>query len=310
MRLRAVTDGHQFLWNNPLTLNNPVLLSPTARPVNNPTVYTITSRIGPRCFATDNVVVNLTPYSMLSVNSDTTICFNTTAQLNAATDGTLLSWTPGTGLSNVNSLTPTATLRTTTTYVVATVNALGCISRDTVTIKVNPEVFAFAGRDTAVVVGQPLQFNASGGEGYMWSPPTALNNTTIPNPRAVYDGSFDTIRYNLVVSDSIGCNDMATVLVKIFKTNPRVFVPTAFTPNGDGKNEFVAPIAVGLTRMDYFRIYNRWGQLVFETTINGKGWNGRIAGKEQSTSTYVWIVKGTDYTGKVVFEKGHVTLIQ
>jgi len=310
MRLTAVTDGLRFSWDNASTLNNPALLSPTARPVNNPTIYTITSSIGPRCFATDDVVVSLTPYSALRVNRDTTICFNTTAQLNATTDGTLLSWTPSTGLDNPGSLTPTATLRTTTTYVVATSNALGCISRDTVTVKVNPEVFAFAGRDTAVVVGQPLQFNATGGEGYIWSPPTALSSTTIPNPKAIYDGSFDSIRYNLVASDSIGCNDNATVLVKIFKTNPRVFVPTAFTPNGDGKNEFVAPIAVGLTRMDYFRVYNRWGQLVFETTINGKGWDGRIAGKEQATSTYVWIVRGTDYTGKVVFEKGTVTLIK
>jgi gliding motility-associated-like protein len=310
MRLTAVTDGLRFLWDNAATLNNPTLLSPTARPVNNPTVYTITSSIGPKCFRTDQVVVSLTPYSMLQVNRDTTICYNTTAQLSATTDGTLLSWTPTTGLSSSNTLTPTATLRTTTTYVVATVNTLGCISRDTVTVKVNPEVFAFAGRDTAVVVGQPLQFNATGGEGYSWSPPTALNNTSISNPKAVYDGSFDSVRYTLVVNDSIGCADVATVLVKIFKTNPRVFVPTAFTPNGDGKNEYVAPIAVGLTKLDYFRIYNRWGQLVFETTINGKGWDGRIAGKEQGTSTYVWIVKGTDFTGKVVFEKGHVTLIR
>lgn len=310
MRLRAATDGLQFLWNNAATLNNPTSLSPTARPVNNPTVYTITSSIGPRCFATDQVVVSLTPYSMLQASRDTTICYNTTAQLSATTDGSLLSWTPTTGLTNSNTLTPTATLRTTTTYVVATVNLLGCISRDTVTVTVNPQVFAFAGRDTAVVAGQPLQFNATGGEGYSWSPPTSLNSTSIPNPRAVYDGSFDSIRYTLVVNDSIGCSDVATVLVKIFKTNPRVFVPTAFTPNGDGKNEFVAPVAVGLTKLDFFRIYNRWGQLVFETTINGKGWDGRIGGKEQSTSTYVWIVKGTDFTGKVIFEKGNVTLIR
>ena len=61
---------------------------------------------------------------------------------------------------------------------------------------------------------------------------------------------------------------------------------------------------------DYFRVYNRWGQMVFETTMSGKGWDGRVAGKEQATSTYVWIVKGTDYTGKMVVEKGTVTLIR
>jgi gliding motility-associated-like protein len=100
------------------------------------------------------------------------------------------------------------------------------------------------------------------------------------------------------------------VLVKIFRTSPQIFVPTAFTPNGDGRNEIVAPVAVGLTKIDYFRIFNRWGQLVFQTTVNGKGWDGKIGGKDQGTATYVWIVKGTDFTGKGVFAKGSVTLIR
>lgn len=310
LRLRANTNGLQFLWDNAGTLNNPTLLSPTARPVDNPTVYTITARIGPRCFATDNVVVSLTPYSIVSAGRDTAICFNTSAQLSGNTNGTLIGWFPNTGLDNPASLSPVAAPKATTAYVLATINAAGCISRDTVIVRVNPEVIAFAGRDTSVVVGQTLQFNATGGEGYFWSPGTGLSNTTIPNPTGKYNGSFDSIRYTLLVTDSVGCSDEATVLVKIFRTNPRVFVPTAFTPNGDGRNEIVAPIAVGLTKLDYFRIYNRWGQLVFQTTINGKGWDGRVSGKEQGTSTYVWIVKGTDYTGKVVFEKGTVTLIR
>jgi gliding motility-associated-like protein len=65
-----------------------------------------------------------------------------------------------------------------------------------------------------------------------------------------------------------------------------------------------------MTTIEYFRIYNRWGQLVFSTTINGKGWDGRINGKEQGTGVYVWVVKGTDFTGKVVAAKGTVTLIR
>ncbi|RYZ44822.1 MAG: gliding motility-associated C-terminal domain-containing protein, partial [Chitinophagaceae bacterium] len=110
--------------------------------------------------------------------------------------------------------------------------------------------------------------------------------------------------------DAIGCADVASVGVKIFKTAPRVFVPSAFTPNGDGRNDVVRPIAVGLSNIEYFRIYNRWGQLVFETTINGKGWDGKIQGAPQGTETYAWIVKGQDFTGKTVFEKGTVTLIR
>jgi gliding motility-associated-like protein len=311
VQLRAVTDGLRYTWNNAGTLSNPNILQPMAKPVDAPTVYTITATIG-KCSAQDDVVVTLVPYPIADAGNDTIICYNTAAQLNGTIVGNSHTWSPTNTLSNATTLTPIATPRATTAYILSAFDTRGCPKpgKDTVIVVVNPEVVAFAGTDTAIVAGQPLQFNATGGVSYQWSPGTALSSTTIPDPRAVYNGEFDSIRYHLVVADAIGCTDDASVLVKIFRTNPQVFVPTAFTPNGDGKNEIVAPIAVGLSRLDYFRIYNRWGQLVFETTINGKGWDGKIAGKEQGNATYVWIVKGTDYTGKVVFEKGTVTLIR
>jgi len=113
-----------------------------------------------------------------------------------------------------------------------------------------------------------------------------------------------------VAMDEAGCMDSAFITVKVFNTTPQVFVPTAFTPNSDGRNDFARPIAVGITRIDYFRIYNRWGQLVFSTTTNGKGWDGTINGQLQGTNTYVWIVRAIDYTGKLYFSKGTVTLIR
>ena len=98
--------------------------------------------------------------------------------------------------------------------------------------------------------------------------------------------------------------------VKVFNTDPQVFVPSAFTPNADGLNDVIRPIAVGISHIDYFRIYNRWGQIVFSTTTNGKGWDGNISGQPQGTNTYVWIVHAVDFTGKEFFKKGSVTLIR
>lgn len=152
--------------------------------------------------------------------------------------------------------------------------------------------------------------NASGGDGYVWSPPTGLTNTIINNPLALLNGNIDSIRYTVRVTDEMGCLDSASILVKIFRTNPQIFVPTGFTPNGDGRNETVRPIGVGIDKIEYFRVYNRWGQLVFSTTINGHGWDGRIGGRLQSNNTFVWLVKAVDYTGKQVFQKGTVTLIR
>ena len=112
------------------------------------------------------------------------------------------------------------------------------------------------------------------------------------------------------MTDQLGCADSAFVMVKVFKTVPYVFVPTGFTPNNDGLNDQVRPIAVGIQKINYFSIYNRWGQLVFTTTTNGQGWDGKIGGREQNTGVFVWMVSAIDYLGRPFFQKGTVTLIR
>ena len=153
-------------------------------------------------------------------------------------------------------------------------------------------------------------FHFSGGETYEWIPNTGLSRDDIFNPIGIYDGSFDSIRYKVIVTDAYNCFDSAFVNVKVFRTFPQIFVPTAFTPNRDGKNDLFRPIAVGISKIEYFRVFNRWGELVFSTTTNEMGWDGRIKGKDQATGTFVWVVKAVDYTGKEFFAKGTVTLIR
>ena len=72
----------------------------------------------------------------------------------------------------------------------------------------------------------------------------------------------------------------------------------------------IRPIAVGVEKINFFSIYNRWGELVFTTTANKQGWDGRIGGVLQSSNVYVWMVSAVDYTGKTIFIKGRVTLIR
>ena len=159
-------------------------------------------------------------------------------------------------------------------------------------------------------MGQPLQFNGTGGLNYLWSPATGLSSTTIFNPIGVYNASIDTVRYKLIVTDIAGCADSAFVTVRVFKTNPYIFVPTAFTPNNDGRNDVIRPIAVGIQKINYFSVYNRWGQLVFTTTENRKGWDGRIGGRLQNSGVFVWMVSAVDYLGAPIFLKGTVALIR
>jgi gliding motility-associated-like protein len=98
--------------------------------------------------------------------------------------------------------------------------------------------------------------------------------------------------------------------VKVYNTLPQVFVPSAFTPNGDGTNDYLRPIGAGIKEIRYFFVYNRWGQLVFTGTANGTGWDGRINGALQSTGVYVWQVKAVDYLGYDFFLTGTAALLR
>jgi len=181
-----------------------------------------------------------------------------------------------------------------------------CVS-DTIveTISIS-RVYAFAGNDTIAVVTQPIQLNATGGTNYEWSPPDFLNNSHISNPVATLTNNQT---YVLAVKNVDGCEAKDTLTIKVFE-HLDVYVPSAFTPNGDGRNDILHIVAPGLKELFYFRVYNRWGQPMFETKDLAKGWDGRINGQLPETGVYVWIMKGATYLGNVVERKGTVTLIR
>ncbi|HVZ56367.1 MAG TPA: PKD domain-containing protein [Chitinophagaceae bacterium] len=309
-QLRTQSDGLHYLWSPPAYLDDPTSPAPLATPPGT-TTFRVTASIG-HCSATDQVLVRTVPYPTARAGLDTIICYHTTAQLHGSYVGSSFSWSPAQSLSNPGILNPVASPGSTTAYILTVYDTIGCPKPglDTVLVTVRPKINAYAGPDTSVVIGQPLQLQASGGVSYLWSPPTGLSADNLANPIGLYNGSFDSIRYHVLVADEVGCRDSASVLVKVFFVQPQVFVPTAFTPNGDGLNDLLRPIPVGIRQIDYFRVYNRWGQLVFSTTSAEKGWDGTLGGQPQSTNTYVWIVHAIDYTGKPFFSKGTVTLIR
>jgi gliding motility-associated-like protein len=310
VQLYATTNGLQFSWTPNLSLNNPNIINPIANP-SSTTTYQLTAKVG-KCSSTDDVRIIPVPYPSANAGPDVSICYNSSVQLNASVVASSYFWRPQGSLSNPNILNPIAHPASTTKYILTVTDVLGCPKPgyDTIVVTVLPKVKASAGRDTMIVFGQPLQLNAGGGENYLWKPSDYLNNVSISNPVAKINSPIDSIRYKVFVTDLLGCLDSASILVRIFRTNPQIFVPTGFTPNGDGKNDVLKPIAVGIERIEYFKVFNRWGQLVFSTTVNGQGWNGEIGGKPQTTNTYVWLVQAVDYTGKPIFQKGTATLIR
>ena len=96
----------------------------------------------------------------------------------------------------------------------------------------------------------------------------------------------------------------------MFKFKADLIVPNAFTPNGDGNNDIFKPIPIGMKSVDIFRVYNRWGQMLYSGTGNGAGWNGKFVGRPQEAATYIWYAEGVDYLNNKLKRKGSVILIR
>lgn len=310
IQLRVRSDGLQYAWTPAANFINPLVKFPLAI-THTITDYTVTATIG-GCVATDQIRVTPIPYPAVNAGPDQVICYNKAALLSGTTDGSSWQWSPP---SRVNAPTVLQTLAyppRTLDFILTAFDTKGCPKpgRDTMTVTVLPKMRVSAGHDTAVVIGQPLHLQATGAENYSWSPAIGLSNVFIDNPTAIYNEPSAGIRYKVIGSDSYGCKDSAYVWVKVFRAGPVVFVPTGFTPNNDGLNDILRPISAGMKEIEYFRIYNRWGQLLFSSVSNAKGWDGLVNGQPQSSGTFVWMVKAIDYMGKAYFEKGVVTLIR
>ncbi len=302
-------DALHYKWTPATYLDYDTLKRPFARPLST-TTYNVVGNIG-KCQSSDDIEIKVAPYPAANGGLDIALCPGFSVQLNA-TGGSSYLWTPVTFLNNRNipnpfSTTPTASVR----YIVTVTDTLGCPKpvKDTVWVYVYPKVIANAGpRDTSVVIGEPLQLNAGGGFSYLWNPSTWLNNPTIKSPVSLPQ---DNIKYVVtVISNPGNCIGTDTIDVKVFKIDPDMYVPTAFTPNGDGNNDIFRPILLGMKELKYFRVYNRFGTLLYSTADIGKGWDGTYAGKGQDPATYVWMAEGVTYKGDTKFKKGYVVLIR
>ena len=223
-----VSDGFQYSWSPASQLIDPQVKNPIAI-TNIGTRYQVTATLG-GCTANAGITVNPVPYPLANAGADTSICYNSAAQLKGATNGSSWSWSPAQSLNQSVILNPIAYPPRTTTYIFSAFDNRGCpkTGRDTVTVTVFAKMNVHAGNDTAVLVGQTLQLQASGGENYSWSPETNLSSPDIGNPVALFDSPSEGIRYKLVASSANGCQDSAFLLVKVFATGPTVFVPAAF----------------------------------------------------------------------------------
>ncbi len=164
--------------------------------------------------------------------------------------------------------------------------------------------------DTNVNVNQPLQINISGADIYSWTPFTNLTNAGSSNP--VFKSTAPGI-YPLTVQATTaqGCKASDTIIIKVFAAGEYLFIPNAFTPNGDSRNDQFNFTCSGLRSLTYFRVYNRYGQTVYQqNTCSNIGWDGTFKGAKQPGGAYVYHWQGVAFNGQTVSGNGSVILVR
>ncbi len=157
------------------------------------------------------------------------------------------------------------------------------------------------------VVNLPLTLEARQiGTSILWSPAISLDNDTSFSP--VFKGASEQ-RYTIAITTNTGCVTTDTQQVKIVK-QVEIYVANAFTPNHDGNNDYLRPILRGVKQVHYFKIFNRWGQIVYQSATDKPGWDGIYKGSLQESGAFVWIFEGLGLDGVVYVKKGVSVLLR
>jgi gliding motility-associated-like protein len=254
---------------------------------------------------------------LVKVDADKAICKGSSTDL-LAEGGFEYTWSPIVGLNDPSIPNPVASPVIDTKYTVHIkfVNSFGdtCALDTSTTVHVlDPSTIildAKADKDT-LLSGESTIIHAitNPGLSVQWTPTTGVND---PNALDTPVTPLQTTTYTVTTLGSFGCIRTDTVTIYIVSNacnDENVFVPNTFTPNEDGKNDVLYVRSNSLTNI-YFAVYNRWGELVFETTDIRKGWDGIYKGMKADPAVFAWYLKATCYNGTKFFKKGNVTLIR
>jgi gliding motility-associated-like protein len=249
---------------------------------------------------------------------DTTVCLADSMMLYSHTtnspyfsDGIEYAWSPTDNLGSPNAAQTTYYNETPGDYtyvLTATGYPMECVAKDTLTIHVQPRpVLVNVTPDQVIKFGTNVQLHAEGVLYYIWMPPATLDNPTISSPIA--SPTEPTLYTVIGMNEHGGCRDTAEVMVDIDYSMTE-FIPSVFSPNGDGKNDVFRIVNMKFQKLVEFRVFNRWGKELYSTTDVNKGWDGTWNGTPQDPGVYTYLIRVNLPDGNTRAYKGNVTLIR
>ena len=260
------------------------------------------------CKDTISKSITVNPKPEVSVSTNTTICLGDTTILQASGGGSYF-WSPSGSLSDATLSNPKAFPKDETVYKVVVENSFGCKDSASVTIGVRHPPIHSIFEDTTLIIGETILLKPADNPGFsfQWSPEIWLNCSDCQNPSAQ---PLKSTTYVLHTFDPFGCFSIFDTIHIEVKEAYSLNVPNAFTPNGDGNNDVIHVRGWGIRELLEFKIYNRWGEVVFETDDISKGWDGYYKGKLQNVETYVYTVRARMWNEEVRSGKGNISLLR
>lgn len=301
--------GFVYAWSPTNGLSDPSISNPLAIP-DKTTSYIITSRsLGGGCLTRDTAVITAS-----SVSNKMTL-FGKDIFCAGFGDSAVLQVDPANEIQWYRDNTPIRgaisdrfKVTQSGSYYAIIVSAEGCtINTQKQTIFIDKAKPGITYPIEYAITNLPYRLSArTFGSSIQWAPATYLDNAS--NTAPLFKGNSEQ-QYTIEIKTNTGCITIDTQLVKIIK-GVDIYVPTAFTPNGDGLNETLRPTLMGVKELQYFRVYNRWGQLLFETKTKWDGWDGKLNGKPQGTSVFVWEARALGVDGKTYMQRGTSVLVR
>jgi gliding motility-associated-like protein len=197
-----------------------------------------------------------------------------------------------------------------TTYFKVAISQVACKMDDTLfaTVNIFPRPVTLVSKSNDIdCASTEAQLTASGGISYEWFPKEGLSNAFIFNPIA---SPWQTTKYQVNIKSTHGCLVEDSITIKVSSNGESGFyIPSAFTPNGDGINDCFNIKSLGNLKEFTILIYNRWGEKVFQSNSSSFCWNGIYKSIEQPSGTFVYYIKVKALCGDV-FRKGTVILIR
>ena len=308
--VQLLASGAQhYQWQPASGLTNANIANPVAAPVST-TKYFITGTGSNGCYSLDSVMVHVKQppvFAVAPVNGP--VCSSSTVRLHASGGDTYL-WQPAGSLSDPAVANPVARPQGSTVYSVLIRDSKCALdSTLTVVVDVAPAPVIKVLKENDITCSQPwAQLHVSGASTYRWMPESALSNAAVADPVARVNA---TTMFYVTGTSVDGCSSTDSVQVKFTGTGniANIELPSAFTPNADGKNDCFGIRMFGNAVVEFFRIYNRWGEVVFSGNSTFDCWDGKLNGILQPQGTYVYFLKLKSTCGDVE-RKGTIVLLR